>query len=37
MCYLKGRGVAKDREQAMVWLQHAADAGHENAKRMTRT
>jgi len=24
------------RRYSMVWLQQAADAGHENAKRMTR-
>lgn len=29
--YLKGQGVAPDRDQALLWLQKAADAGNQQA------
>jgi len=34
MCYMAGRGVTKDREEATRWLQVAAEQGHERGKQM---
>ena len=34
MCYLKGEGVARDKEAGMEFLRDAARLGHADAKRM---
>ena len=34
MCYLKGEGVARDREAGMGYLRDAARLGHADALRM---
>ena len=34
MCYMAGRGVNKDRQEARRWLEVAAEQGHERGKQM---
>ena len=34
MCYLKGEGVARDKEAGMEYLRDAARLGHADAQRM---
>jgi TPR repeat protein len=32
--YLKGQGITKNKEQAIFWLQKAAEQGHEDAQEI---
>lgn len=34
ICYGEGKGVRRDRRQALYWLQKAAEQGNEEAKKI---
>jgi len=36
LCYLGGRGVAKDKEKARIWYTHAANRGHHLAPQLLK-